>query len=158
MRLLITSIAAFSAVAAPAQAASLSPNDRIALEQLKDANDAAWNRRDAKTITGQYVAGATVRVAPSAELVEGRKTINRFFTAAFDRRVGEFRHVTSLAHLEPLDDDTVLTEGDVRVERQEANGAWSLVRQFRTISVAVREKESWKLRSVRAIPLPAPTL
>ena len=153
MRLLITSIAACAGFASPAQAASLSQSDRSALEQLKDANDAAWNRRDAMTITGQYVTDATVRVAPSAELVEGRDAINRFFTAAFDRRVGEFRHVTSLAHLEPLDNGTVLSEGDVRVEKQEAGGGWTLMRRFRTISIVVRDSGSWKLRSVRAIPL-----
>ena len=155
MRLLMASLAALAAVATTgtANAAPLAPSDRVELEQLKDANDASWNRRDAATITGQYVADATVRVAPSAELVAGRDEINRFFTAAFARRQGEFRHVTSLAHLEPLADGTVLSEGDVRVEKQEANGSWSLVRRFRTIAIAVRGATGWKLRSVRAIPL-----
>lgn len=149
----LTLVAAATAFAAPVSAASLTSSDAFALETLKNANDDAWNRRDALTITDQYVDGASVRVAPGAELVAGRGAIHRFFTGAFARREGDFRHVTKLAHLEPLDNDSVLTEGDVRVEKLEKDGNWTLVRRFRTISVVVRSGKEWKLRSVRAIPL-----
>jgi ketosteroid isomerase-like protein len=149
----LTALAAASFIAAPALSATVAVSDRAALERLKDANDDAWNRRDAATITSQYVPSATVRVAPGADLVAGRDAIGRFFAAAFARRQGEFRHVTSLAHIEPLDESTVLSEGDVRVEKLESNGDWALVRRFRTISIAVRDNGSWKLRLVRAIPV-----
>ena len=151
--LMLAAVAA--AMTAPASAASVAALDRTALEQLKNANDAAWNRKDVATIAGQYVEDASVRVAPGAELLSGRAAITRFFTASFARRDGEYRHVTALAHLEPLDDETVLGEGDVRLEKREKDGGWTLVRRFRSISVAVRDGGQWKLRSVRAIPLPA---
>ena len=144
---------AFAAFAVPASAASVPAADAAALEQLKNANDAAWNRKDVATIAGQYVEDASVRVAPGAELVSGRDAITRFFTQSFARRDGEFRHITTLAHLEPLDASTVLGEGDVRLEKQAPDGSWTLVRRFRSISVVVRDGGKWKLRSVRAIPL-----
>jgi len=142
------------ALATPLAAApSLSAADRAALEQLKTANDTAWDRKDLATISSQYVADATVRVAPDAALVEGRRAIEGFFRASFDRRQGEFRHLTTLAHLDALDADTVFSEGDVRVEKREPDGSWALARRFRTVSVVVRDGAGWKLRSVRAIPL-----
>ena len=141
------------AFAAPVSAATVSATDRAALEQLKAANDSAWNRKDAATMQAQYVAEATIRVAPQAELVIGQQAVGDFFKAAFARRQGDFRHITSLAHMDALDGDTVLSEGDVRVEKREGNGNWTLVRRFRTISIAVRHGTEWKLRSVRAIPL-----
>ena len=146
------SLLAMAAIAMPASTASLSRADAAALEQLKNANDAAWNSRDHSTISGQYADGATVRVAPDMPLVEGRRAISDFFEAVFGRRNGEFRHVTALAHLEPIDERTVLGEGDVRVERKTEQG-WALVRRFRTITIVVREGGEWKLLAVRAIPL-----
>ena len=78
------SLLAMAAIAMPASAASLSRADAAALEQLKNANDAAWNSRDHSTISGQYADGATVRVAPEMPLVEGRRAISDFF----ERRLG----------------------------------------------------------------------
>ena len=152
-RTLIIAVVAAAAFASPLSAAAVASADAAALEALKNANDAAWDRRDVATITGQYVDSATIRVAPTAELLSGREAIQRFFTNSFARRDGEYRHVTSLAHLEPLDEGTVLGEGDVRLEKQGKDGGWTLVRRFRSISIAVRDGGQWKLRSVRAIPL-----
>ena len=132
---------------------TLGAGDRAILEQLKATNDAAWTAKDVATIRSQYVRDATIRTSPDGQLVAGDRAIETFFAGNFARRQGELRHVTTLAHLEPLDEDSVLSEGDVRVEKRESNGSWSLVRRFRTISVAVRDGSGWKLRSVRAIPL-----
>ena len=86
-------------------------------------------------------------------MVYGREPVTKFFDGAFARREGTHRHITALDNIELVTPDMALADAGVRVERQEADGSWTLVRTFRSISLAVREGGSWKLRSVRAIPM-----
>lgn len=46
-----------------------------------------------------------------------------------------------------------LADGYVRVERR-GPASWTLVREFTSSSLVVRENGEWKLHSVRATPLP----
>lgn len=141
------------AAAEPALAAIPTDADRLALERLAAANDAAWGAKDVATISGQYAADGSVRVSPQAQVVYGREPVTKFFDGAFARREGTHRHITALDNIELVTPDMALADAGVRVERQEADGSWTLVRTFRSISLAVREGGSWKLRSVRAIPM-----
>lgn len=137
----------------PALAAPPSDEDRRALEQLAADNDAAWGAKDVATISGQYVEAGSVRVSPQAPVILGREPVIGFFDGAFSRREGIHRHITKLDHIELIAPDMALADAAVRVERQEPNGAWILVRTFRSVTVAVRDGRDWKLRAVRAIPL-----
>jgi uncharacterized protein (TIGR02246 family) len=136
----------------PAMAAPPSDEDCRALQQLAAENDAAWGAKDASTMSSQYTADGTVRVSPQSPVISGRKNVTEFFAQAFARRQGTHRHITSLDNIELIGPDTALADASVRVERQEADGSWMLVRTFRNISLAKREAGQWKLRSVRAIP------
>lgn len=135
-----------------AMAAPVSTTDRQALERLAAANDAAWGAKDVKTISGQYTADGSVRVSPRSAVVSGQEPVTTFFSQAFARRQGTHRHITTLDHIELVAPDMALADASVRVEQQQADGRWSLVRTFRNVSLAVRENGQWKLRSVRAIP------
>lgn len=139
-------------LASPAYAASLTEADRKELEQLAAANDAAWNAKDVSTMTGQYAQGGSVRVSPASPVVSGRGPVSEFFGEAFGRRQGSYRHITTLDHIEAVTHDMALADAGVRVEQRQADGSWSLVRQFRNISLVIRENGRWKLRAVRAIP------
>lgn len=130
-----------------------SEGDRHALERLAAENDAAWGAKDVAIISGQYATEGTVRVSPQSPVITGRSTVTGFFKNAFDRRQGTHRHITKLDHIELVAPDLALADGDVRVERQEADGSWRLVRTFRSVTLAVRQDGGWKLRSVRAIPM-----
>ena len=130
----------------PVSAAPVSDVDRIALEHLAAANDAAWNAKDVQTMAGQYMADGSVRVSPQAPVVSGRAPVSKFFGEAFARRQGTFRHITTLDHIEAVTSDMALADAGVRVEKQEANGSWSLVRSFRNVRLVVREGGQWKLR------------
>lgn len=136
----------------PALAAPPSDEDRRALEQLAADNDAAWGAKDVATISGQYVEAGSVRVSPQAPVIVGREPVIGFFAQTFARRQGVHRHITTLDHIELIAPDMALADASVRVERQEADGGWALVRTFRNVTLAVREAGKWKLRSVRAIP------
>lgn len=140
------------ACAANAPAQFLPAADRTALIALAAQNDAAWGEKDVAAIKQQYTADGSLRVAPGSPVVVGRHSILEFFGKAFARRNGVYRHITVIDHLEPITSNLVLADGGVRVERQEADGRWSLVRTFRNVSVVAREAGEWKLRSVRAIP------
>lgn len=135
-----------------AMAAPVSTTDRQALERLAAANDAAWGAKDVKTISAQYTAEGSVRVSPRSPVVSGQEPVKTFFSQAFARRQGTHRHITTLDHIELVAPDMALADASVRVEQQQADGRWSLVRTFRNVSLAVRENGQWKLRSVRAIP------
>ena len=141
------------AVTEPALASPPSEVDRAALQQLAAANDAAWGDKDVTTISTQYVADGSLRVSPQAPVISGREQVTEFFDRAFARRQGTHRHITELDNIELISPDMALADAGVRVERQEADGSWSLVRTFRSVTLAVRGGGTWKLRSVRAIPM-----
>ena len=126
--------------------------DRQALEQLASANDSAWGAKDVAAMTSQYTQDGSVRVSPQAPVIAGRSAVSDFFKQSFDRRQGTHRHTTKLDHIDWITPDMALADASVRVERQEPDGSWSLVRTFRNITLSVREGNRWKLRSVRAIP------
>lgn len=147
--------AALALVSAGAAAAPPSASDRTALERLAADNDSAWTAKDWASITGQYVAGGTLRVAPTAPIEIGRAAIGRFFQASFKRRPAGFRHITRIDNIDMVTPDLAIADGYVRVERSEAGGSWTLVREFASSSLVVREGGRWKLHSVRANPLPA---
>lgn len=148
---LLTILALGSAAAA---AAPPTPADRAALERLAAENDAAWTAKDWDSITGQYAETGTLRVGPDAPVHLGRAAIGRFFRSSFERRAAGFRHVTRLDNIEMVTPDLAIADARVRVERAEAGGGWSLVREFTNSSLVVREGNRWKLHSVRANPLP----
>lgn len=137
----------------PALAAPPNEIDRRALEQLAADNDAAWGSKDVATISTQYADAGSVRVSPQSPVIVGRQPVTGFFEEAFSRRKGTHRHITNLDHIELISPDMALADAAVRVEREEIDGTWTLVRTFRSVSLAVREGLIWKLRAVRAIPL-----
>ena len=142
------------ALAGPALANPAAPNDEAALRALATDADRAWNQRDPAAMLAVYADGSSLRVGMEAAQLSGRESIGRFFAAAFARREGEFRHLTEFDGIDMVDPKHALSEGTVRVEQRGANGDWVLARRFRSMSLAVRTAEGWKLRWVRAIPLP----
>ena len=151
-KLLILGTLAMALIPQASVAAPIGESDRKALEQLAAANDAAWGAKDTATMSAQYTEDGSLRVSPQAPVIAGQTNVAEFFAQAFARREGIHRHITSLDNIELIGPDTALADASVRVERQQPNGAWVLVRTFRNISLVVRNGGQWKLRSVRAIP------
>lgn len=151
-KLSILGIAAVALMSQASVAAPVGEIDRSALERLAAANDAAWGAKDTATMSGQYTENGSVRVSPHAPVIAGRANVSEFFAQAFARREGVHRHITSLDNIELIGPDIALADASVRVERQQPNGSWDLVRTFRNVSLVMREGGQWKLRSVRAIP------
>ena len=144
---------AFGAVSA--SAAPVPDADRSALQTVAAEADAAWNAKDAAAMSGQYVEDGSVRVGAGSARVEGREAVRAYFAAAFARRPAGFRHVTRIEGIEMIEPDVALAETLVRVERTGAAGGWELVREFKTDSLLVRDKGVWRMRAVRANPIPA---
>ena len=153
MKLAISCLSALMiATAGPLEAMPVSDLDRAALERLAAANDAAWNAKDVAAMAGQYTAHGSVRVSPASPTVEGSAAVSNFFGQAFGRRQGRFRHITTLDHLDEIAPGMAMADAAVRVEQQQPDGSWVLVRSFRNVSLVIREGGQWKLRAVRAIP------
>lgn len=141
-------------VAAPT-GLSVSSADQAALHAVADRSDRVWNEKDTDGMAAIYAQDGMLRLAGEAPLV-GRASMRDYFAQAFARRPPGFRHVTRITHFQALTPDLVLTDGDVSVDQQQADGSWTVMRRFRTNSVAVRRENGWELLAVRAIPLASP--
>ena len=139
-------------VATPALAAPPSDADAAALRSLAGAADEAWNTADAERMSSYYSEDATLQVTGRGEQFVGRGAIRSFMAQSFAARPGVFRHVTEIRRMDAVAPDLVFSDADVRVEQQQADGSWKLVRSFGNVSVAAREGRGWRLRAVRAWP------
>ena len=151
MRMTFAAVALLMAtgvMAAPPNAA-----DRAALEKLALDSDRDWDAKALDSFTAHHTEDGSVRIA-GGEPIVGEAAMRAYFGRAFAARAESFRHVSKIENIEMIDRDTAVADSYVRVERRHADGNWALQRDFRTYSVVVRSKDGWKLRSVRASPLP----
>lgn len=146
--------AAVLMTATGALAAAPSATDRVALEKLAADNDAAWNAKNVAVVSGQYVADASLRLGTSAAH-DGREAVRAYFTRAFGARQGNLRHVSKVDNIDMVTPDLAFADAYVRVERDNSDGTVTLMREFRNHSIVVRENGQWRMRAVRAHPLPA---
>jgi len=140
-------------MAAGAAAMPPSPGDRAALEKLAVDSDRAWDAKDIDRFAAHYSADGSVRMGGN-DVITGEKAIREYFGRMFAARGDGFRHVSKVENLEMVGPDAVFADGHVRVERRQPDGSWQLLREFRNHSLVVRRKGEWRLRSVRAYPLP----
>ena len=145
--------AAMLLTAAAATATPPSAADRAALEKLALASDRDWDAKALASFTAHHTPDGSVRIAGNEPIV-GEAAMRVYFGRAFAARAEGFRHVSKLENVEMIDRDTAVADSYVRVERRQADGSWALQRDFRTYSVVVRSNGGWKLRTVRASPLP----
>ena len=134
-------------------AAPPSAPDRAALEKLALDSDRDWDARAVDRFMAHHTPDGSVRIA-GGEPIVGEAAMRAYFGRAFAARAQGFRHVSKVENIEMIDRDTAVADSYVRVERRQPDGNWALQRDFRTYSVVVRSKDGWKLRSVRASPLP----
>ena len=137
-----------------AMAAPPSEADRAALEKLALDSDRDWDAKALDRFMTHHTGDSSVRIAGMPAII-GEAAMRAYFGRAFAARAEGFRHVSKLEGVELIDRDTALADTYVRVEQRQADGSWALQRDFRTYSVVVRSNGGWKLRSVRAAPLPA---
>ena len=152
MKRLTVAIALFAAPAS-ALAQPPGPADQAALAALAGEADAAWNAKDAARMAAAYAEDGDLRLG-DGPAIEGRNNIAAQFRSAFAARQATMRHVTTVDHADLIGPDLAVSDAGVRVEQRQADGSWTLVRAFRNVSVAVRERDGWRLRTVRAFPLP----
>ena len=140
-------------MATGAMAAPPSATDRAALEKLALDSDRDWDAKALESFTAHHTPDGSVRIAGNEPII-GNAAMRAYFGRAFAARAEGFRHVSKVENIEMIDRDTAVADSYVRVERRQPDGSWALQRDFRTYSVAVRSKDGWRLRSVRASPLP----
>jgi uncharacterized protein (TIGR02246 family) len=139
--------------AAAVEAAPPPPADRAALEALAHQADLDWNERDVAGMAGHYTDDASLGL--NGQMLTGNSALADYFKTAFSRRPGTFRHITALEQVDLIRPDLAYSDAIVRVERAQPDGSWTLERTFRNTSIAVKQGGAWKLRSVRAYPMPA---
>jgi len=140
-------------VASQAPAAELARSDREQLLRLAQRMDEAWTAGDPEANAKLFVPHATARFGDDA-LGEGREAILSQFAGFFKDRPPGLRHVTNIERTEPLADDLVMWDAEVRVESRQADGRWSTLTRIRNVTIAVRQPDGWRIRDVRAFPVP----
>lgn len=147
-------VAALALVAAvPAMAADPSEGDLRSLRTLAQQMDKAWTAGDADANAALFAPGATARFG-NDPLGEGREAIRGQFRSFFRDRPPGLRHVTNIERIEQLGPDLALWDAEVRVEQQHAAGTWVALTIIRNVTIAVRQPGGWRIKSVRAFPLP----
>ena len=147
---------ALALLAAPAVAEPPSAADQAQLAALAAEADSAWNEKDADRMAAAYTPGATLGLG-GGKPIDGRDAVRSTFQRNFAARQGTMRHLTTVERTELIAPDLAMSDAAVRVEQQQPDGSWTLMRSFRNVSLARREAGAWKLHSVRAFLVPNPS-
>jgi uncharacterized protein (TIGR02246 family) len=153
--LLLTLMATTLAGAAP-RVTGVTDADAKAIVALADAADDAWNRKSVEGMAAAFTPNGHNRILGTPVDLRGHEEMKSYFTAAFARRTGVMRHVTTVEEIELVAPATAVSDARVAVEQQNADGSWSVVRTFTATSVVVKEDGAWKIRTNRVRPDPAP--
>lgn len=145
-------IAGLITLATPSLAAEPAAADRRQLLQLAERMDQAWTAGDAAANAQLFDAEATARFGEDP-LGEGREAIRRQFDGFFAGRPAGLRHVTRIERIEQLASDLAQWDAEVRVERRAADGRWTTLSRIRNVTIAIRQGEGWRIKSVRAFPV-----
>lgn len=140
--------------APPVLAARPTPADATALAALAAEADVAWSLRDAARMTAVYADHASLIVGAMPEAREGKAGIGDYIARAFAGRQGEWRHVTRLTRMEAVGPDLVLSDAVVDVDQRQPDGSWKTMRRFSNVTLAQRQSDGWRIRTVRAFPMP----
>ena len=146
--------AALSLLATPAFAAAPQPADQAALEQLARQMDDAWGAADVNANAAVFSEKATARFGEEP-LVEGRNAIREQLRSFFKDRPTGLRHVTKIERIDQISPDLATWDAEVRVERQQFTGTWATLTLIRSVMLVAREADGWRIRSVRAFPVPS---
>jgi ketosteroid isomerase-like protein len=137
-----------------AQAADCeSPAEAPRLQLLADAVDARWNARDAAGLSAHYGPEATLTLEPTALHLQGRLAVQRYFEQSLSKLPPEMRHLTRVQRATALPGGLCLTDSQVLLQREAADGARSQVAEFRTYTLLRPRDEGWELLAVRAVAL-----
>lgn len=148
----VLALAATLVLATPVLSANPSAKDRAALQQLAERMDRAWTAADADANAELFAGDATARF-DADPLGQGREAIRNQFRAFFKDRPAGLRHVTAIERVELLAADLALWDAEVRVERRQAEGQWAVLTRIRNVTLAVRQPDGWRIRTVRAFPI-----
>lgn len=149
--------ALFCAAIAPADAAAQVAGQpaevELAMHELAQRADDAWNRRDAAAMSAFYAADATSTIG--AQALKGRAQMQAYFTNSFARLPAGLTHRTVLRRIERIG-ELVATDNDVFLEAPNGDGSKKVVRQFFTFTLVRPRAGGWEMVAVRATPLAAP--
>lgn len=141
-----------AALATAASAAEPAAADQRALARLAQRMDEAWTAGDANANAELFATDATARFGGDP-IGQGRNAIRAQFLGFFKDRPAGLRHVTRIEQMEKLAPNLVQWDAEVRVERQQADHSWKALTVIRNITIAVRQRDGWRIRTVRAFPL-----
>ena len=156
MRMFMLGLAAISAAALsaiPCDAAPATEEARQELHGAVAAMDTAWDRKDLAAWATLFDRDATIQAGPNAVL-EGRAAINAYYGRDFENRKGTMRHVSEPRRIDMVTPDLALVDKLVRLEQQDGEGRWTVLRTFFNSTLMTRAQGSWKVRAVRAHVIP----
>lgn len=136
--------------------AELSDAERGTLLAMAAESDAHWDAADAGKLAAMFAEDADFRLSDRV-VHDSREGIQAYFTASFAQRPPGMHHVTEIVALRELAPGVVLADGQVRLERERADGGRDLLRRFVNHTVLVKRDGRWWFQSLRAHPLPAET-
>ncbi|MFC7538128.1 YybH family protein [Sphingomonas sp. GCM10030256] len=156
MRIFMPGLVVISAAAlsvAPCRAAPATEAAQQELNGAAAAMDAAWDRKDLTGFATLFAQDATIQAGPNSVL-EGQAAIRAFFGRDFENRRGTMRHVSEPRSIDMVTPYLALVDKMVRLEQQDADGRWTVLRTFLNSTLLTRVQGTWKIRAIRAHIIP----
>jgi uncharacterized protein (TIGR02246 family) len=143
------------ALVVPRTAAALDAGDEEVLRALAAHSDQLWNDRDAEALSTLFAADADLAIGDHTQ-VASRERIRGYFVNSFAQMPTDLRHVMDVRALREVAPGVVLADGEVRIERANADGTRTVLRRFANTTLLVRAGGDWRFMAVRAVPVPPP--
>lgn len=151
-----TAAMVFATAASAHATPAAQPDMKRTLQDVADAADGAWNRRDAVSMAAYYNEDATTTIGATHKL-SGKAQILDYFTASFKQLPEGMTHRTVVERIEKIG-DMYATDSSVYLEFPDIGEGKRLVRKFFTFALVRPGHHGWEFVAVRAIPLSAPAV
>ena len=124
--------------------------DQVAIRELEEAYDSAWNAGDVRSLVDAFTPDAVV-VNPMGQRAHGQAEISRVLAAFLSGPASGSRHKSVVLGIEFITDDVALVDGEATLDGMMGTGettAAPLVHRF--TDVVVKRGGAWKIAHVRA--------
>lgn len=130
--------------------------DSAALRLFWSTVDASWNERDAEQFSELFTEDGRFAFVDLGTSLDGREAIHESFAGRFPGFAPELRHLTSVHGVEQIAPGVCAVDGEVEILRTDPAGEAvpTVLRRFEIFAVMLQAPEGWKIRVLRAYPLP----
>jgi uncharacterized protein (TIGR02246 family) len=124
----------------------------VAIQQIRENLDAAYNRRDATAFSELFFEDADFQWHTGA-LLKDREEIRQHFVNSFMSMPTDYRHITVFQRIRFLAPDIAIGDGTVVIARDRAADNEKPYLKVLLTCVGRKDKGRWRIAAVRLMPI-----